>query len=98
MDTKSICSWIGIGAATSVLNAAPEQTPTRVRNSIHSIPLGGALSAVACPECEAQVELAQDARPTEIIECTDCRVELEVVSVTPASVTTAPEVEEDWGE
>jgi alpha-aminoadipate carrier protein LysW len=56
------------------------------------------MSAAACPECEAQVELAQDARPTEIVECGDCRSELEVVTVSPAAVTRAPEVEEDWGE
>ena len=34
----------------------------------------------------------------EIIECEECGVELEVVSVNPLKLELAPEVEEDWGE
>lgn len=34
----------------------------------------------------------------EIIECAQCRSELEVVSVSPLLMAVAPEVEEDWGE
>jgi alpha-aminoadipate/glutamate carrier protein LysW len=50
-----------------------------------------------CPECDAAVP-TDGVRPGEIIECKDCAVELEVVTVSPITLTVAPEVEEDWGE
>ncbi|GAB1822144.1 lysine biosynthesis protein LysW [Herbidospora sp. RD11066] len=56
------------------------------------------VNAPECPECAAQVSLDADARVSEIVECHDCRSELEIASVTPPSLTVAPEVEEDWGE
>jgi len=34
----------------------------------------------------------------EILECAECRIELEVVSLEPVMVALAPEIEEDWGE
>jgi len=34
----------------------------------------------------------------EIVQCGDCRSELEVVGISPFSFAPAPEVEEDWGE
>jgi alpha-aminoadipate carrier protein LysW len=37
-------------------------------------------------------------RLSEILECADCRSELEVVAVDPVMLAVAPEVEEDWGE
>jgi len=46
-----------------------------------------------CPECAAEIELA------DVIEGeTDCGVELEVVSLDPLTLDLAPEEEEDWGE
>jgi alpha-aminoadipate carrier protein LysW len=51
-----------------------------------------------CPECAAEVRIDADARVSEIIECADCRSELEIASVEPPVLTAAPEVEEDWGE
>ncbi|WP_066363009.1 lysine biosynthesis protein LysW [Herbidospora mongoliensis] len=56
------------------------------------------VNAPECPECAAQVSLESDARVSEIVECLDCRSELEIASVAPPSLTVAPEVEEDWGE
>lgn len=50
-----------------------------------------------CPECAGTVEL-QNPEKGEIIECPDCGVELEVISVTPLELAPAPEEEEDWGE
>ena len=53
--------------------------------------------SAACPECEAPVT----ATPTiqgEVIDCTDCGAELEVIQLVPLLVETAPEIEEDWGE
>jgi alpha-aminoadipate carrier protein LysW len=51
-----------------------------------------------CPECSAQLDIADDVEVGEILVCPDCGVELEVLSVDPLSVDLAPEVEEDWGE
>ena len=51
-----------------------------------------------CPECGATVELDDDVITGEIIECPDCAVELEVISVDPIEIELAPEEDEDWGE
>lgn len=51
-----------------------------------------------CPECAAEVYVDADARISEIIECADCRTELEITSVRPPILSAAPDVEEDWGE
>ncbi|MGW8555978.1 lysine biosynthesis protein LysW [Streptomyces tubercidicus] len=56
------------------------------------------MSVAACPECDAQVQIESNTRVSEIVECGDCRSELEVTSLAPATLTQAPEVEEDWGE
>jgi alpha-aminoadipate carrier protein LysW len=51
-----------------------------------------------CPECAAEVALEADARVSEIVECFECRSELEIESIDPPTLALAPEVEEDWGE
>lgn len=57
------------------------------------------MSKVAeCPECAADVTLPDDVMEGEIVQCPDCGVELEVVSVDPPELELAPEEEEDWGE
>ncbi len=53
---------------------------------------------MTCPECEAEVRVDDQPRLNEILECIDCRAELEVVSVAPLLVAIAPAIEEDWGE
>lgn len=50
-----------------------------------------------CSECAGTVQL-QDPERGEIVECPECGVELEVVSVQPVALAPAPEEEEDWGE
>lgn len=50
-----------------------------------------------CPECDAEIEL-NDPLEGEIVDCPDCGVELEVVSIEPLTLELAPEEEEDWGE
>ena len=50
-----------------------------------------------CPECEASIELKNPLRG-EIVQCPDCGVDLEVMSVEPPELAPAPEEEEDWGE
>jgi alpha-aminoadipate carrier protein LysW len=51
-----------------------------------------------CPECAAPVALTAGLRLSEILECGDCRAELEVLALNPFMIGLAPEVEEDWGE
>ncbi|WP_232668458.1 lysine biosynthesis protein LysW [Pseudonocardia sp. TRM90224] len=51
-----------------------------------------------CPECATEVQLPAEAYAHEILECLECRSELEIESVLPPKVTLAPDVEEDWGE
>jgi len=50
-----------------------------------------------CPECDAEIEL-NDPMDGEIVDCPDCGVELEVVSIEQLQFDLAPEEEEDWGE
>ena len=51
-----------------------------------------------CPECGAVVALPAGTVTGEILPCGECLAELEVLSVSPATLALAPEVEEDWGE
>ena len=51
-----------------------------------------------CPECDAKVELEAGTIVSEIVECPECGLELEVTSVAPPTLVEAPEEEEDWGE
>lgn len=51
-----------------------------------------------CPECGARIGLAEDTVQGEILQCPDCGVELEVVSLEPLTLGVAPQEEEDWGE
>jgi alpha-aminoadipate carrier protein LysW len=53
---------------------------------------------LTCPECAADITLTDDALQGEIIQCPDCGVELEVMSLDPPRLDLAPEEEEDWGE
>jgi alpha-aminoadipate carrier protein LysW len=51
-----------------------------------------------CVECGAEVSLHDSLEVGEIVDCTTCGAELEVVAVDPPELETAPELEEDWGE
>ena len=55
-------------------------------------------TAPVCPECHADVRVEDDAVVGEIVVCDDCGAELEVIGLSPVTLQTAPEVEEDWGE
>ncbi len=50
-----------------------------------------------CPECDAELTL-NDVIQGEIIVCSDCGVDLEVVNLDPLTLELAPMEEEDWGE
>ncbi|HIC88493.1 MAG TPA: lysine biosynthesis protein LysW [Anaerolineae bacterium] len=54
-------------------------------------------TTATCPECEGTIELVSVVQ-NEIVQCPDCGVELEVVSLDPLLLDLAPEEEEDWGE
>jgi alpha-aminoadipate/glutamate carrier protein LysW len=56
------------------------------------------VSATVCPECESDLTVQDGVLRNEIIECPDCRCELEVLGVSPLILAVAPEIEEDWGE
>ncbi|MCL9812366.1 lysine biosynthesis protein LysW [Natranaeroarchaeum aerophilus] len=51
-----------------------------------------------CVECGAEVSLHDNLEVGEIIDCTTCGAELEVIDVEPPELDKAPELEEDWGE
>jgi alpha-aminoadipate carrier protein LysW len=56
------------------------------------------MSTVTCPECAAEIALAENTEVGEILVCPDCGVDLEVTSLDPAMVQLAPMEQEDWGE
>ncbi|WP_255151744.1 lysine biosynthesis protein LysW [Halorarius halobius] len=51
-----------------------------------------------CIECGADLSLHDDLEAGEIVDCSTCGAELEVISTDPLELDTAPELEEDWGE
>lgn len=51
-----------------------------------------------CAECGAELALPDGLEAGEIVDCATCGTELEVISVEPLVVDTAPDLEEDWGE
>jgi alpha-aminoadipate carrier protein LysW len=53
---------------------------------------------LSCPECGGVLELNDDVMAHEIVDCSACGAELEVMSVKPIKVALAPDEEEDWGE
>ena len=56
------------------------------------------MSKTECPVCGADIFIQAGAVEGELIECGDCGVELEIISIDPFSVEEAPQTEEDWGE
>lgn len=51
-----------------------------------------------CIECGADVALSDNTEIGEIVDCTTCGTELEVIDTNPVVLDEAPELEEDWGE
>ncbi len=50
-----------------------------------------------CSECDAEITL-ENVVEGEIIVCSDCGGDLEVISLDPPTLALAPMEEEDWGE
>jgi len=53
-----------------------------------------------CIVCDAAVALPADVQESEVVTCAECKSRLVVSSLNDksASLSKAPEVEEDWGE
>ncbi|MCB0730178.1 MAG: lysine biosynthesis protein LysW [Ignavibacteriae bacterium] len=51
-----------------------------------------------CPICGNDIPFEEGTVKGELIECSDCGSELEVISVKPFRVDEAPMEEEDWGQ
>lgn len=53
-----------------------------------------------CPDCEAEIEVPDDAMIGEIVSCPDCGLDLEVVEVDEGNMALERiSIEkEDWGE
>ena len=51
-----------------------------------------------CIECGALLDIPADVMQGEILPCTDCGTDLEVVSLEPLTLDLAPLEMEDWGE
>jgi alpha-aminoadipate/glutamate carrier protein LysW len=56
------------------------------------------IAMAVCTECEAEISLEPSTEIGEIVQCPDCGLDLEVLSLDPPAVAPAPEEEEDWGE
>ncbi|SDK00491.1 alpha-aminoadipate carrier protein LysW [Halovenus aranensis] len=53
---------------------------------------------VDCIECGGELSLYDDIEAGEILDCSTCGAELEVLEVDPVEVDKAPELQQDWGE
>src|SRR5262249_2367746 len=70
----------------------------RAGHGPHGSAHGGFVAMLLCPECAGGIDVSGDARVGEVIECPECLVQLEIISLDPVELALAPEVEEDWGE
>ncbi len=53
---------------------------------------------INCPECDVDITISPDIVISEILQCNDCGVELEVTNLDPLTLEMAPEEDEDWGQ
>lgn len=56
------------------------------------------MTVVECLECGGDITLHEDVEIGEIIDCTTCGIEIEIIETDPIVIDHAPELEEDWGE
>lgn len=56
------------------------------------------VTQVVCPICDSAFDIPEGTVVGELMECSDCGAELEIIKIDPVEVAEAPEVEEDWGE
>jgi alpha-aminoadipate carrier protein LysW len=75
-----------------MIPATTTQSPTQI--ATHST----TSTSCTCPECEGAIRFDRPPLRSQVVRCTSCGVELEVVNTAPIELALAPEVEEDWGE
>lgn len=51
-----------------------------------------------CLECQAKIILNPDIQNGEVVTCSECSTDLEIIQVKPIKLGLAPEVQEDWGQ
>ena len=51
-----------------------------------------------CPICGGNVKLGKGTIKSELLACSECGAELEVIGIKPFKLAKAPKEEEDWGE
>ncbi len=51
-----------------------------------------------CIICDGVIVLSKGTEKSEIIECSECGSELEIISINPIKLDVAPKPGEDWGE
>lgn len=58
------------------------------------------MAMARCPDCEAEIEVTEDAMIGEILSCPDCGLELEIERVEEQTVELQKLAieREDWGE
>ncbi len=56
------------------------------------------IRTVQCIHCEHAIPISEDTKVSEIVSCSDCGAQLEVIGLEPLEIIDAPEIEEDWGE
>ena len=56
------------------------------------------MNTAECPECAGDVTFKTAPLLHELIRCSDCGAELEVVKLDPITLELAPTEEEDWGQ
>ena len=58
------------------------------------------MAMAKCPDCEAPIEVADDAMAGEILSCPDCGLDLEIkgMSVQGVELEKLSIEKEDWGE
>lgn len=56
------------------------------------------MNTAECPECGATISFKTAPVLHELVRCSDCGAELEVVTLEPLALALAPTEEEDWGE
>ena len=94
-------AWIEKSGEFLVKTMSTTQTaPLHGRPTDHDLPTpltAPGVQAAACPECDAPIS-ASPVMAGELVDCSDCGLELEAISLSPLRFAAAPEIEEDWGE
>lgn len=50
---------------------------------------------VTCPECDAEVDLPDDAEVNDMVSCEECGLDLEIINMNPPEVEIAEEEDYD---